>query len=116
MSGHTPGPWTARKHTDTAGWTVSSGNSIASVPPQRGEGEAEANARLIAAAPELLEIVLAVESMARECESCEGSGHQPGCTADDEACHNCGGLGEVIDAAGGEIPAMRAAIAKAKGR
>lgn len=51
MSGHTPEPWTARKHTDTAGWTVSAGSSVASVRPRP---EAEANAHLIAAAPELL--------------------------------------------------------------
>lgn len=46
---HTPGPWRATKHTDTKGWTVSAGNSIASVRPLP---EVEANARLIAAAPE----------------------------------------------------------------
>jgi hypothetical protein len=27
----TPWPWDARKHTDTKGWTISHGNSIASV-------------------------------------------------------------------------------------
>jgi len=53
MSKYTPGPWSAKKHTDTKGLTVSAGgNSIASV---RLRDEAEANARLIAAAPELLE-------------------------------------------------------------
>ena len=54
MDKHTPGPWHATKHTDTKGWTVSAGNSIASVRPRE---EAASNARLIAAAPDLLEVL-----------------------------------------------------------
>lgn len=86
MSAHTPGPWTARKHTDTKGWTVSAGNSIASVKPRP---EAEANARLIAAAPELLEALKEIR----------------------EAC--CSGMGSLPAA---DIKRAQAAIEKAEGR
>ena len=57
---HTPGPWRATKHTDTKGWTVSAGNSIASVKPRLNEAEVEANARLIAAAPEMSALLLSL--------------------------------------------------------
>jgi hypothetical protein len=75
----TPGPWSFTKHGDTKGWTVSKGNSIASVRPQRGDGEAEANARLIAAAPELLAALIdAAEVLGNEvaasCNLCGGEG------------------------------------------
>lgn len=57
MSAPTPGPWKAVKHTDTKGWTVARNeglgrSSIANVRPR---AEAEANARLIAIAPDLFE-------------------------------------------------------------
>ena len=61
MSAHTPGPWVASKH---AGWCVSvkgAGTLLvcggqSEDPP---ENQAAANARLIAAAPELLEALKA---------------------------------------------------------
>lgn len=53
---HAPGPWIARR--DTVGWRIETriGGHVAQVVPQ-GETHDEANARLIAAAPELLQEV-----------------------------------------------------------
>ena len=75
---HTPGPWTI--HADTDGWPLVmsggvAGRIVANVNPQSCPDESsapefvempcEANARLIAAAPELLEAVVAAELMLR---------------------------------------------------
>lgn len=49
---HTPGPWKADKW--ATGWTVSAPDSHYSVCHLEGCNNADANARLIAAAPELL--------------------------------------------------------------
>lgn len=58
---HTPGPWSASMWTDdiagAVGWSISAGDPSYLVPKSTFEGdeeEAEANARLIAAAPGLL--------------------------------------------------------------
>lgn len=97
MSGRTPGTWRATKHTDTKGWTVSAGgNSIASV---KGPA-AEANARLMAAAPELLEACRALANRADATSEC------------DHARLSC----EEIGCIGFEVKRARAAIAKAEGR
>lgn len=63
---HTPGPWSASMWTDeiagSVGWSISAGNPSYRVPTNTFEGdeeEAKANARLIAAAPELLEFAIA---------------------------------------------------------
>lgn len=73
MSNYTPGPWTAE------GWenlVVNAGNvTLASTPGYTNGNlaEAKANARLIAAAPELLE---ALERLASSLELC-ASGNSP---------------------------------------
>lgn len=59
---HTPGPWAARKPDDIGGSRVyadcKGGSLIATPGYMRDESESEANARLIAAAPELLEALM----------------------------------------------------------
>ena len=57
MSKHTPGPWEAREHSDGSHWFVDWDGGWTA-----GDELSEANARLIAAAPELLEA----------CEACFG--------------------------------------------
>ena len=58
MSNHTPGPWEAVEEWD--GWWIKAhGGYLAGVNTILGEGEADA--RLIAAAPELLETLRAIE-------------------------------------------------------
>ena len=78
--------------------------------------EIEANARLIAAAPDYHEIARILIDLVEDCERCDGTGHEPR-DADDEACHHCGGVGEVFRVgACGEIGSLRRAISKAEGR
>jgi hypothetical protein len=100
MSGHTKGPWII----------FSDGGRPAAILPAGRDGEicqfanaSKANARLIAAAPELLEAAQLDEQALehfRKCERCE-----PG--------HCCPDFFELEDAA---KVLRRAAIAKAKGR
>jgi hypothetical protein len=71
--------------------------------------EARANAALIAAAPDLLSALQDFEI--EECPSCSGTGKEHG-TDDHNACHRCGGAGEVLR--GGWPAHVRAAIAKAQ--
>lgn len=56
MSAYTPGPWSASAVSSIVGSLVSRGpnDNIASVMPRESRAETEANARLVAAAPELL--------------------------------------------------------------
>lgn len=65
MSKHTPGPWEARKDDEGVWGVVHDGAFLTTAfPPDLGmvPGTEEANARLIAAAPELLnELVLILE-------------------------------------------------------
>lgn len=69
MSGHTPGPWLAMRGTESTGrqvadWAVSDNIDawICTGPTWDDEYEEEsfANARLIAAAPEMLEALIAI--------------------------------------------------------
>jgi hypothetical protein len=57
MSAHTPGPWLVRPAEVTSGWGLCVGNGKHIVAQLKGPAGAEkvANARLIAAAPEMLE-------------------------------------------------------------
>ena len=63
MSKHTPGPWAASSASSVVGALVGASATyhVAAVMPQLDKAEVEANARLIAAAPELLEACKAVE-------------------------------------------------------
>lgn len=61
MAGHTKGPWFAREYVSPAGtWFVRS-NDNKNVTGQAGGKMNEADARLIAAAPELLEALVELE-------------------------------------------------------
>lgn len=74
MSNHTPGPWTRFpgerfKHDSSAGVKDSSGNYIACALDQNRydrDEEVEANARLIASAPELLAACEALAAFTRD--------------------------------------------------
>lgn len=70
MSGHTPGPWSLDDNDlrDEAQMVLAdrTGCSIADVFLQGRGGECEANARLIAAAPELLDALIRVRDNNRK--------------------------------------------------
>ncbi len=75
MSGHTPGPWHIdnRHFCDYGEFYISCGDYIvarAHGQTQSCETEAEGNARLIAAAPELLEALRALIPHAGHAETC----------------------------------------------
>jgi len=99
---HTPGPWTIARPRHTGGhWSLcavvaESGPTIAQhgVPFAHGEAEAEANLRLIAAAPDML------AALHTAAEWVASQGRVPGCAAAAES------MGRVI----------AAAIARAEGR
>jgi|KBSMisStaDraftv2_1062788.scaffolds.fasta_scaffold514951_3 hypothetical protein len=77
MSKHTPGPWTTKRG-DHGGYSVESNGrltypaskAICTVRPYprtaEAHGEAEATARLIAAAPDLLKALLTIAKIASE--------------------------------------------------
>lgn len=125
----TPGPWVATKrygNTTTEVYAEPDATSVALVKTHfervREKGihveylptpHGEANARLIAAAPDLLAACEYMANQTVECEQCNGGGNTPGTV---DACHYCGGYGErlgndCMDA----LAAIRAAIAKARG-
>ncbi len=76
MTAHTPGPWqvwdamegnTAKLH---VGIVQQNGSvRLASLPNMSAIGEDEANARLIAAAPEMLEALEAITGLIRDCNN-----------------------------------------------
>lgn len=83
MSGHTPGPWWAGPQSEISGWVDIridgyTRNPVASATPagpggpeERRDSETAANARLIAAAPDLL---FALETLLSEAENFSVSG------------------------------------------
>lgn len=91
MSRHTPGPWALRPRSDWSAPIVQRGREGGFVVQGLSPEAEDADARLIAAAPELLSVVLAVDDLAERID------HEP-----DSA------LGELVARA-------RAAIAKATG-
>ena len=108
MADHTPGTWAVSGERDSRPLDIvqaSTGGLIATLEETFGYGEAdEANARLIAAAPELL---AALEAAVRR-------------ITDDHECLDCGS--QRPDGRGGTdhdqdciVPLLEAAIAKAKG-
>lgn len=90
---HTSGPWKATPYSSIVGIAISgAGYVIAGV---RGDREfSEANARLIAAAPDLLALA---HQYASECGDCAGMRVMP----DDEPCTACADVWAVIDQAEG---------------
>jgi hypothetical protein len=63
MNAHTPGPWQTTDEKDRRGWLYIEGNYevLARITGSPDDVEAQANARLIAAAPELLEALRIAE-------------------------------------------------------
>ena len=107
MNTHTPGPWTAAKNEHSEGWRLEAEIDLAGAPRLGvighfqsqvchdtfiGTAGAEANAKLAAAAPDLL---AALEGIALG-----GCCQTPGCSPDDPKC---------------DAMAARTAIAQAKG-
>lgn len=120
-SAHTAGPWesTASRNDsrqlsvyDTGGDHDGTVRRIAIVEKREKD---EANARLIAVAPELLEALkFLVENYATQCPMCEGSG-LPQKGDYEEGCERCSGLGEVVkESIICEFHSMRKLIAKAE--
>lgn len=75
---HTPGPWENMEHSDVvmsqSGWVVAQGGPIGGSRPP--DNEAFANARLIAAAPDLLEACKATLNEMRQMHE----HHHPHCS------------------------------------
>lgn len=59
---HTPGPWCALKYPDVKSWTVAAQGSVAS------KIKTEQDARLIAAAPEMLEALEQIKGLLPDIE------------------------------------------------
>lgn len=107
---HTPGPWSndriwdtpeSRIHARVEGIPV----ALAEVFSMRNGGEKEANARLIAAAPELLTLA---HQYAAECAECAGSGKvemlsASGHPAGEIDCEDCADIRAVIAKAEGKL-------------
>lgn len=72
---HTPGPWHVTGDERGTMITDSTGGQLAIWPEQGGTVEQCANARLIAAAPDLLVIVRALIDIAGTPDELDGTGH-----------------------------------------
>jgi hypothetical protein len=94
---HTPGPWEP-KRIDRHHWVIGDGVARTQVPPEGGEEMIEANARLIAAAPDLLELA---HQMARECCDCNYGGGATGLGSEGAPCESCGHIRALIEKAEG---------------
>ena len=96
MSAHTPGPWTVGISTDRGARQgrvyVLAGQPFRTVTV----AESETDARLIAAAPDLLTLA---HQYASECGECAGTRVMP----DDEPCEECAYVWRVIDQAEGRV-------------
>lgn len=118
---HTPGPWTYEEgpkddaDVDDADFVIvepsAMGEVVATVLGPIRRGSIEANARLIAAAPDLLAALKLVLVPAGHCDTCKGRGGV-GAFGAIPICGDCGGSGA------DERPrrAALAAVAKAEGR
>jgi hypothetical protein len=116
---HTPGPWTVG---DTVKQTQygqkiysveidgADGMTLAKVLPLTDKAQAEASARLIAAAPELLGALRNVLTLETAMIALEGAGGDEG-SNDDEHDRSC----DLTEELRGAIEIARAAIAKAEG-
>lgn len=111
LTKHTPGPWWHKDYSVGAG----DGGSTRTIchtalnAKQRKRPDAEPNARLISAAPDLLEACKALfDAIERTPCHCDEAYTGRGLT--DPSCIRCG-----MDVTTGEMDAARAAIAKATG-
>ena len=96
MSTHTPGPWELHFHDASQVGYIDAGTVQFCVRRTSPDGfqQMRANARLIAAAPELLALA---HQYAEECGECAGTRVCP----DDEPCTECADIWTVIDRAEG---------------
>ncbi|HZD51263.1 MAG TPA: hypothetical protein VE178_21165 [Silvibacterium sp.] len=69
MSQYTPGPWKVLENSDSSIWAVRPAQPLAEafVLEEGGQGDFAANARLMAAAPELLEALHEIQRFAGIC-------------------------------------------------
>ena len=91
MSGHTPGPWF---HGDSMWGCVTTraggfGDVVATVPNAIPDSECRANARLMAAAPDLLDAMKAIRPLLSRIggDYCNGAPDCPCCLAQREVDH-----------------------------
>ncbi|MFO1394674.1 MAG: hypothetical protein U1F09_12995 [Steroidobacteraceae bacterium] len=95
---HTPGPWKVCEGSPFTRWYVKAIHAtyvIAECGISEGK-TGEANARLIAAAPDLLALA---RQYASECGDCAGTRVCP----DDEPCTECADIWRIIDKAEGRV-------------
>lgn len=105
---HTPTPWRVANEKTSQPQIASGRTHVADVP-------SKADASLIVRAVNAHDALVSAldEITIAECESCEGTGHEGADTAEDEACHSCGGYGEYIRS--GDPNHIRDALKLAKG-
>ena len=100
MTKHTPGPWETREHSDGSHWFVDY--------QQGGEGYtlvdelSEGDARLIAAAPELLEACY--QALAAMRDLAEQAGDVPEWNTGGDAYEACNAIRAAIARAEGKVP------------
>ena len=102
---HTPGSWRVDPNDDDQRVRTSQGRCIALITAGLADGERDANARLIAAAPDLLDSLTWAERQLRALV-----------TEDDGSGAFIRGTGTELAGFGAGVEKMRAAIAKAEGR
>lgn len=102
MSKHTPGPWTYLRNPEGTRWIIDAGAFHAIAATAGYEPDNEANARLIAAAPEMLDALEAVWKYSLVIESSVRRGDGP---------EQYAGVLEALRL----VKEVRAAIAKAEG-
>lgn len=99
MTAHTPGPWRPSLYSSigVCGVVAKRGILVAAILGDK--ATSEANARLIACAPDLLAMV---ERYASECAECDGKGTWVGPDLHTEPCDTCADLRALIARAKGE--------------
>ena len=119
MSKHTPGPWRYQEGSDPYTHIVRAGETgLGRFVVQCGQsrnGSEEANARLIAAAPEMLEALRPLANYLAILETMGGPSGGKGMNGDDHLWHVSSSAGDAVITFG-DLQRARAAIAKAEGR
>lgn len=98
---YTPWPWATESIVSENGmggelFVIPEDNSENWIAKMAGHNSFKADARLIAAAPELLSALrdLIEDAECETCDKCDGEGVNPRCKTD--ACHACAGAGEIV--------------------
>lgn len=58
---------------------------------------------------ETIELLACLEAMAFKCETCDGTGLDPR-NSQEDACRDCGGVGEIISSAASELGDIRSIL------